>query len=520
MCLAGDSVQPEYRANVRDPVTGDWEQDLNNPLNNDYDDSPTTDLDYLKNLAGYERNAFTPPPDPFSHITFQDALNHIDPNYRITAAGKARRDPASGDITAHDGQGERPLMDVSNLTNVASGGTDLAARWGEVKDEVVRLTQHFNSALDSLMDDKQHWDGKTKIKAFENVRNSFVAPEKISASAGGMQILVDAFARTIDYVYKNIEGNRPNYEYNVKLTHDEDHDEYVDQFNRFARDVMGGPYTTNIQSIAGNNPKFTTGELPNLGGEPPPDPRKQQLGDGTGVPPYTGGGTPPRMPDIGDPKMPTRPSLPTIPPSGLDDLPARPPGPDGFGDPTQAASNATPSGLGGPPPAGGTPQTPKGKDPREGALGLGPKGLSGPLKKAGGAGGGGGAGRGPLGAKPVTGRLTSPPVTPVARAGLAGPAPGAGLGAGAGAPGMMPPPAAGQRGDANGKGHQTMKALRRKKTGEEVMGKADAVVPVVGETERQQPAQPEPEDDVRPDRRRVADQPVPRIASGDVRQVP
>lgn len=83
---------------------------------------------------------------------------------------------------------------------------------------------------------------------------------------------------------------------------------------------------------------------------------------------------------------------------------------------------------------------------------------------------------------------------------------------------MMPPPVAGQRGDSNNKGHQTMKALRRKKTGEQVMGTADAVVPVVGETEKPQPAQPEPEDDVQPERRRVVDKPVPRTATGDIRQ--
>jgi hypothetical protein len=520
MCLTGDSVQPEHLAQVRDPETGDWEGSTGDALTKDFDHEPTTDLDYLKNLGegSYERNAFSPPLDHFSGVTFQNALDNINPTNRTTAAGRDNRCVLPSDIKAHDGQAEIPLMDVADLTNV--GGSDLASKWGTVQSEVVRVTQDFNRALDSLKEDKEHWDGKTKLEAFANVRQSFVAPEKISASAGGMQILVDAFWRTIDYVYKNIEGNRPNYEYNVQLTHDEDHDEYVKQFNDLAQKVLGH-YSDNIQTIAANNPHFTTGKLPELGGPPPPDPQKQALGQGLGNGDLGGGPVPnfgtPRMPDLGDSKLPTVPKLPTTPPTGLDD----PPGlPEGVGDPTQAASNAVPPS---PSSAGGAPQstTGLGKDPREGALGLGPKGLGGPLKKAGGSGGaGGGAGRGPLGAKPVSGKPATAPVTSAGRAGIAGATPSAGLGAGAGAPGMMPPPVAGQRGDSNGKGHQTMKALRRKKTGEQVMGKADAVVPVVGGSERPEPSQPEPEDDVQPDRRRVADQPVQRIATGDLRQVP
>ena len=63
----------------------------------------------------------------------------------------------------------------------------------------------------------------------------------------------------------------------------------------------------------------------------------------------------------------------------------------------------------------------------------------------------------------------------------------------------MGAPAAGHgAGAQNDKGYQVMKALRRKKTGERVMGKADAVIPVVGEPEKPD-ARREPEAD-RPDR--------------------
>jgi hypothetical protein len=117
--------------------------------------------------------------------------------------------------------------------------------------------------------------------------------------------------------------------------------------------------------------------------------------------------------------------------------------------------------------------------PPEGVLGLGPQGLGG-----GGAGkGAGGVGGG--GAMPLnlaSGKAIDAPATGGAKA--SAPATGAGLGAGAGSPGAGAP-AAGQRGDQNGKGHQVNKALRRKKNGKDVIGDADAVVAVVGAPENQ-----------------------------------
>ena len=513
--MSGDSVQPEYISQVRDPETGDWSQ--GGPLSEDLNHAPSTELAKLNDMGDYGKNGFPPNLENFREVTFQEVLSYINPSFSITKAGRENRCPTFNDITAPEGQAEYDKMDVGEFRDV-SGGAGLPGKWGTVKDEIERATAQFSRALDSLMNDSRHWDGQTKLKAFENVRSSFVAPEKISASAGGLKILVDAFTKTVDYVYKNIEGNRPNYEYNIQLTHDEDYDDYVNQFNNFAREVMGGHYSDNIRTIASNNPAITTGKLPDLGGTPDPDPTARNQGQGLGLGDGGGGGgplpyngKPPKVPDFTDPKLPT---TSTTDPTGTEDLPTAP---EGLGDPTQAASNAVPPGLGSPAPAGGSTPNSVGKDPREGALGLGPKGLNGPLKKSGGAGGGGG-GRGLSGAKPVAGRSASVPATPVARAGLGAATPAAGMAGGAGTPGMMPPHA-GQGAGQNGKDHQVMKALKRKKTGEKVMGKADAVVPVVGESERPEPAQPEPEA-VEPERRRVVDRPVQRIATGDVRQVP
>jgi len=139
---------------------------------------------------------------------------------------------------------------------------------------------------------------------------------------------------------------------------------------------------------------------------------------------------------------------------------------DALGQAMDAAKNAAGQnplgqGLGGPP---------------EGVLGLGPQGLGG----AGAGKGAGGAGGGvPLRGMP-SGLPTTAPATTAAK--VTAPAAAAGLGAGAGSPGAGAP-AAGQRGDQNGKGHQVNKALRRKKNGKDVIGDADASVPVVGANE-------------------------------------
>ena len=479
--MSGDSIQPENTAEIRDPETGDWHQSWDDPLK-EYADDPATDLDYLQGLPDDGRIAIPISTDHFSGITFQEALNYINPNYRIVAGR------ALGGWEPTDEYFGR-VRNAEDLSDVESAGSDLAGKWGAVKDEIIRATSDFNRALDSLMDDTDHWDGETKIEAFENVRQSFVAPEKISQSAGAMQILVDAFTQTIDYVYKNIEGNRPNYEYNVNLTNDENHDEYVNEFNSFAQKVMGGVYRDNIDTIAANNPLFTTGELPDLGGEPDPEPDETASDDGGGG----GGGeagafngpkpfTAPEIPEFTGPAVPDlTDTMPAVPPSAN-------PTPAGLNSPTdamKAATDAARNALGAATDAAkqaaDSAHKPFGSgpgDPPEGVLGLGPKGLGG-SPSGGGAGGRTGAGAGsPLPRSLADGRPTGAAVTSSTRLPSTAGATGAG-------PGMMGPPGAGaptgaQRGGDGNNGHQVLKALRRKKNGQEVASEADAVVAVLG----------------------------------------
>ncbi len=138
------------------------------------------------------------------------------------------------------------------------------------------------------------------------------------------------------------------------------------------------------------------------------------------------------------------------------------------------------------------------KGPPEGVLGLGPQGLgagAGAGKGAGGAGGGI-----PLRGMP-SGLSSSAPATAAAKMPAAAAGAGAGLGSGAGSPGAGAP-AAGQRaGDQNGKGHQVNKALRRKKNGKDVIGDAEAAVPVVGADEEAEQQEKSPADKAEPRRR-------------------
>jgi hypothetical protein len=114
-----------------------------------------------------------------------------------------------------------------------------------------------------------------------------------------------------------------------------------------------------------------------------------------------------------------------------------------------------------------------------GLLGLGSKGLSGSKtgSGSGGRGAGGGGGRGSIGAKPPSStakpKLGSSP-TPVSRAGVSG----------AGGQGAAGTPVAGQQGNTADKAHKASKALRLPKNGEEVVGEAEAVVPVIGDAPR------------------------------------
>jgi hypothetical protein len=424
-----------------------------------------------------------------------------------------------GIIKAKEGEGGfRPPMDnyndnyptTRNKLNAISVKNN-SQQWQNVRNEIFSATQDFQNALGQLENgtdpaDGQggisRWKGKTHDAAIRNLQSSFSEPFTASSGAETMATLTDDFAKTITNAQNNVNDRWSQYE-SDRSTYPELTDEIDRDYAHFAQTVMRVAYDPNIKAIGSNNPTFTTGGPPDVGDEEPGDPRDPRSeGDGGGVPPYSGGGGVPKMPDFGGRELPTRPSsLPTLP-TGPDDPP--PTGPEGLptgpqGDPTQSAPAAPPTGVGSPTQAANAAQKPNAprNRPPEGALRLGPQGQGGQPRKGGGAGGGGGVGG--AGRPPLSGRPASAQTVAAGRAVPAPAAPGAGLGSGAGVPPMAPPVAGQRGGDANGKGHQTMKALRRKKTGEQVMGEADAVVPVVGEPEKPGAAQREADAD-QPDR--------------------
>ncbi|MGV0743843.1 hypothetical protein [Mycolicibacterium sp. XJ870] len=433
------------------PIVGSWAHWVgdwgNDPSKVDDDDlhAPETGLDDL-NRQRYEKAAFPVVPENFSHVTFEEVSDHV--------VG-----PRIGDT-----------------------GAGLAAGWGNVRDAISRAAADFAGALDSLVKDPQHWNGETKGAAFQNVRDSFREPVQVSLGAGAMEVLIDGFTRTMDFVYDNIVPNRQQYQSDWDA-YPQSGDEIKNAYDTFARKLMQETYRPNIENIANNNPSFTGGGPPDLGNNPGGP-------QGAGTP---GGGVPgsgPQTPDLGLPEMP-EPTIPTEPVS-----PTTSPNLDGItdaatnalgqmGDAAKQAADAAKEALQNLDAAG--------EGPPEGVLGLGPTGLSSAGPTAGGAGlkAGGGAGSSLPRGLPNARAISGTPTPAVAR--MATPAVGAGLGA-MGAPAAGAPAAANPGGDNNTKGHQVNKALKRMKNGQDVVGESDAIVPVIGADEAPEATDPERSD--------------------------
>jgi hypothetical protein len=371
--------------------------------------------------------------------------------------------------------------------------------WADVRAAIVEAKDQFELELGHFERQEEGWKGKTHDAAVRNITASLPEPATAADGAGVQGILVEAFQETIAATQNNIVNNKSAYD-RALADFPEYTDEINDTYDKFARTVMQEVYSPNIVQIARDNPAFTAGVTLDVGDNGPGPDGPGPFGPGNGPGSFGGGDLPgppgtPEMPEFDTPKFPDTPNLPETPefPTTPTDTPTLP---QSLGQPPGGPPSPASSG-GGPPPGSDAGRPP------EGVLGLGPKGLGGAPKggpKGGGAGGkaGGGAGGGlPRGLAP--GKATATPAAAVRT-----PAVGAGAGAGMGA--MGPPgagaPAAGAAGRDGNKGHQVLKALRRKKTGQEVAGEAEAVVPVVGAPER--PVKPETN---QPDQAAQADSP-------------
>ncbi|MBO0880008.1 MAG: hypothetical protein J2P17_06500, partial [Mycobacterium sp.] len=379
---------------------------------------------------------------------------------------------------------------------------DSGQRWDEVKSDITLATDKFRTTIAGL-DADQHtpgsWTGATQNATVQNLKGSYSTLDSIGAGAETLGILTQAFSNTMSTTRNDIVSNFQTYQDSVE-GFPEARDYIYDTYNKFARAVMIQAYQPNIVDIAGKHPSFDNSGAsinPNVNSNLPP---------GTAGLNGTGGGAGSGPGAVGAPNIPVNPNTPTIP----TDPNAGPSSPSsglpyagelaelaqqGLTTASQAASQAA-SQLGqlaqrvGNPGALSGPNIPHGV-PHEGALSLGPGSMKSPLGKAGGA---GGSTRAP---DPSIGKPASAPATAAGRTADRTVAAGsrAGLGsvarsAGAGMPGAGAP-AAGHHGGAQGAPYQPNKALRRKKNGEELVGNAEAVPAVLGESARKEAAKPE-----------------------------
>ena len=390
--------------------------------------------------------------------------------------------------------------------------------WADISAAIVDATQTIKQMLIELGNDEGGWKGETRNGAVGSLNSFFEEPMKAAEGAHVMGILVDDFENTILTTKDNIVPKKPDYDEMLQTVEDRPdvYEDIKNDFDNFAQKVMAEVYVPNIDRIGQDNPVFTLGEAlaaPELdpGLVDPNSPGGDGAGSfdpgsldgpgpfaGTEKPDFTG----PVVPDLTD----TRQAVPTTPianPSGLNSPT------DAIKAATDAARNGLGSAADAAKQAADSARKPFGSgpgDPPEGVLGLGPKGL-GDSPLGGGAGGKTGAGAGTrLPRSLADGRPTGAAVTSSTRLPSTAGATGAG-------PGMMGPPGSGApagapRGGDNNNSHQVLKALRRKKNGQEVAGEGDAVVAVLGAT--QKPAKPKADQTDQTDPPGTDVRPVPR----------
>lgn len=367
--------------------------------------------------------------------------------------------------------------------------------WAAIAEDLSRALTRMHSALGRL-EDADNFAGETADAARANIHASLAELNAAATGARVMSVIVDAFSRTMSSTKQQIVSKWD--EYNQQLDKYPLHQDEIKQgFDSYAQQVINVAYNPGIREVAAKDPKFTTGTTPTVGAPgTSPAPRGISSGGSSGGGPGglspSGAGTPAlnsalqdwaaQIPEAANaaqqPPGSAAPSMPDM--SGLTGAASAPAeaakgagsaAKDALGKATDALGQALNAAT------GGKPALP------EGVLGLGPRGLTDAVKAAGaggakgtGAGGGSGAGgvRDP-------GRPAGAPVAAAGKGPEAATASSrAGLGGASGAPGAGAP-AAGQRGGAEGKEHKVHKVLRRRRTGQEVIGESDAVVAVVGE---------------------------------------
>lgn len=406
--------------------------------------------------------------------------------------------------------------------------TSIDAAWREIGTTLQAAATAFEGKIKQLRDapaDGQVWKGEAIKAAYDNAASSIEEPRYIgSASLRGAE-LAHKFRDTLSYTIKKVvedpHGELPSlvYRYNEDIkskttttsyaafsadanttTTTPDQKEVEEQYNNYVRKVMTGNYVPGLTEVGRAYPQFTadatpavnrTGPTPNVATPNTP----------------SGPGGSPKTPSLNtDPSKfknlntNTTPQQTTLPNQNQNSNPAQAlqSALSGANDALKSGSDAA-KGL-----ASQAADAVKGlADSTKGLLSNSPTlpegtlGLGGPLgstaSKMSGlprSTGGGGLGSGGNNPKPLASRTAMPAAaastnssaTPAtSRSGLSTSS-GSGMGAGGG-------PAAGQRG-GDGKEHKVNKALRTRANGSDIVGEADAVLPVIGEQSNLKPDTP------------------------------
>lgn len=373
---------------------------------------------------------------------------------------------------------------------------DVAVGHRLIWDKIGTALQGAREAFEQAIAAAEHGlTGATASAMFGKARESLNYLNSLADAAERMDPLVDTFSRDIKETRDWFLAAKTELDNNAKAraaymgtTEDSARDDLLTSiYNREAQRTIHTFYNPPIEWISQRHPDMSAGP-PHVGG-PPGGPGAGGPGGGPPGGLTPGGVGAPDMPSLSglgpmDPSALAAPSTPTQPANALQGLGDAAKGAgDAANNAGQQAQNAAgQAGNAANQALGQAGKAGQGGGLPEGVLGLGPKGLTSAKAASGSRGGGGSGGAGtrpPAAAKPTA------PLTQPSKAVTAVPASRSGVTAGSGSSGAGAP-VAGQRAAAGSdKEHKANKALRRTKNGQEVIGEAEGVVPVVGDDRKE-----------------------------------
>lgn len=370
------------------------------------------------------------------------------------------------------------------MQNADDGEAPHGKGWGH---RIVGIQSRLNASVTKLAG-SEGFQGATGQALANNVQDSLKVLHEMGLHADAMGMLFDDFFRTLSTTKQFFTDNEPVYKAALGNGNDPPpNDDVLTQLNTLAEQVVSGTYNPPIQGIASRHPSVAQA-TPEVSATGPVTSASAPAAPSTLSAPASGrapsGGAPAGLQQSPASVAPSTGKAPTDAVKGVTDA-AKNAGnaTKGLGAGLQNATGGLPNAAG----QGLNALSGLGKGgaslPREGSLNLGPKGSRGLPKTGTGRGAGGGGGHGAARAKPA-GQLPTP-TKAASAAGTEAPVSRSGVSSTSG-PGGTGAPAAGHA-NAAAKQHQTNKALRHTKNGEEVIGDVDSAAPVIGAAPRKSP---------------------------------